>query len=183
MEPVYTQVARDLDVVQTSVAELKNGDDAAVTWWSAERLRTWSTRPWNQDGQQLPLVHHASVGIEVKFRDFAALSAWVGEHVTNTGGFHVTNIRWALTVKRRDELIRQVRERAVHDALERAQLYADALGLGKISPVPSRSLTLECWSPTCVPTEAMGRPTRWRGPDWDRPVTDPVSNLCRRTLR
>jgi uncharacterized protein YggE len=135
MEPVYTRVARDLDVVQTSVKELKNGDAAAVTWWSAERLRTWSTRPWNQDGKQLPLVHHASVGIEVKFRDFAALSAWVGEHVTNTDGFHVTNIKWALTVKRRDELIRQVRKRAVHDAIERAQLYADALELGKISPV------------------------------------------------
>jgi hypothetical protein len=135
MEPVYTQVARDLDVVQTSVAELKNGNDAAVTWWSAERLRTWSTRPWNQDGEQLPLVHHASVGIEVKFRDFAALSAWVGEHVTDTEGFQVTNIKWALTAKRRGELIQQVRERAVYDALERAQLYADALGLGKISPV------------------------------------------------
>jgi hypothetical protein len=135
MEPVYTRVARDLDVVQTSVAELKNGDDAAVTWWSAERLRTWSTRPWNQDGKQLPPVHHASVGIVVKFRDFAALSVWVGEHVTNIGGFHVGNIVWALTMKRRDELIRQVREGAVHDAVERAQLYADALGLGKISPV------------------------------------------------
>jgi hypothetical protein len=135
MEPVYTRVARDLEVVQTSVAELKHGDDAAVTWWSAERLRTWSIRPWNQDGKQLPLVHHARVGIEVKFRDFAALSDWVGEHVTNTGGFHVTNIEWALTVKRGDELIRQVREGAVHDAMERAQLYADALGLGKISPV------------------------------------------------
>jgi hypothetical protein len=135
MEPVYTRVARDLDVVQKSVAELEKGDDAAVTWWSAERLRTWSTRPWNQDGEQLPLMHHASVGIEVKFRDFAALSAWVGEHVTSTEGFHVTNIRWALTAKRRDELIRQVRERAVHDAIERAQLYADALGLGKISPI------------------------------------------------
>jgi hypothetical protein len=135
MEPVYTRVARDLEDVQTSVAELKHADDAAVTWWSAERLRTWSTRPWNQDGKQLPLVHHARVGIEVKFRDFAALSDWVGEHVTNTGGFHVTNIEWALTVKRGDELIRQVHEGAVHDAMERAQLYADARGLGKISPV------------------------------------------------
>lgn len=135
MEPVFTRVASDLDVVQASVAELKNGDDAAVTWWSAERLRTWSSRPWNQDGKQLPPVHHASVNIQVKFRDFAALSAWVGEHVTNIGGFHVGNIVWALTVKRRDELIRQVRESAVHDAVERAQLYADALGLGTISPV------------------------------------------------
>ncbi len=135
MGPVYTRVTRDLDVVQTSVTELMDGDDSAVTWWSAERLRTWSTRPWNQDGEQLPLVHHARVAIEAKFRDFAALSAWVGEHVTTTEGFHVTHIEWALTVKRRDELTRQVRDRAVKDAVDRAQSYADALGLGKISPV------------------------------------------------
>ncbi|MGV0718304.1 SIMPL domain-containing protein [Mycolicibacterium sp. XJ662] len=135
MEPVYTRVAGDLDVVQVSVAELKEGDDAAVTWWSAERLRTWSTRPWNQDGEQLPLVHHASVNIQVRFRDFDALSSWVGEHVTNTEGFRVTNIAWGLTRARRDELVRQVRERAVHDAVDRARLYADALGLGAISPV------------------------------------------------
>ncbi|MGE2688881.1 SIMPL domain-containing protein [Mycolicibacterium pulveris] len=135
MEPVYTRVARDLEVVQASVAELKEGDDAAVTWWSAERLRTWSTRPWNQDGEQLPLVHHASVNIQVRFRDFGALSSWVGEHVTSTEGFRVTNIVWALTRARRDELVRQVRERAVHDAVERARLYADTLGLGAITPV------------------------------------------------
>lgn len=135
MEPVYTQVSRDLDAVQTSVEELENGNNAAVTWWSAERLRTWSTRPWNQDGKQLPLVHHASVGIEVKFRDFAALSSWVGEHITNIEGFQVTNIGWALTAKRRDELVGQVRKQAVHDAIERAQQYADALGLGEVSPV------------------------------------------------
>jgi hypothetical protein len=135
MEPVYRRVACDLDVVQTSVAGLTDGDDAAVTWWSAERLRTWSTRPWNQDGDQLPLVHHASVAIKVKFRDFVALSGWVGEHATNTEGFHVTHIEWALTAERRAELIREVREQAVNDAVERAQLYADALSLGKISPV------------------------------------------------
>lgn len=102
---------------------------------SAEQLRTWSHRPWNEEGKQLPLVHHASVGIEVKLRDFAALSGWVDEHVTSIGGFRVTTIEWALTVIRRAELIQQVRTRAVRDAVERAQLYADALGLGKVSPV------------------------------------------------
>ena len=51
----------------------------------AEQLRTWSNRPWNSDGKQLPLVHHASVGIEVKFRDFGVLSRWVGEHVAIPG--------------------------------------------------------------------------------------------------
>jgi uncharacterized protein len=135
MEPVYDWVARDLEAVKLSVTPLKTGDDGAVTWWSAQQLRTWSNRPWNEEGKQLPLVHHASVGIEVKFRDVPALSRWVGQHVANTEGFRVSHIEWALTSKRRTELQRQVRTRAVEDAVIRAQQYADALGLGKIRPV------------------------------------------------
>ncbi len=135
MEPVYDRVARDLEAVRASVTPLKTGDHGPVTWWSAEQLRTWSNRPWNKDGKQLPLVHHASVGIEVKFRDFSALSRWVGQHVANTEGFRVSHVEWALTKKRRTELLRQVRTRAVEDAVIRAQQYADALGLGKIRPV------------------------------------------------
>jgi hypothetical protein len=135
MQPVYDRVARDLEAVKVSITPLKNGDDGAVTWWSAEQLRTWSNRPWNNDGRQLPLVHHASVGIDVKFRDFAALTRWVGQHIANTEGFRVSRIEWALTSKRRTELQRQVRTRAVEDAVIRAQQYADALGLSKIRPV------------------------------------------------
>jgi uncharacterized protein len=135
MEPVYDHVARDLEAVKASVARLKTGDHAPVTWWSAKQLRTWSARPWNQDGEQLPLVHHANVGIEVKFRDFTVLSRWIGEHVVNTERFRVSHVRWALTSKRRDEWFKQVRIRAVQDAATRAQLYADALSLGKVSVV------------------------------------------------
>jgi uncharacterized protein YggE len=135
MEPAYDWVARDLEAVKNSVAALQDGDDGPVTWWSAEQLRTWSNRPWNQDGEQLPLVHHASVGIKVKFRDFSALSRWVGEHIGNLDGFRVSHVEWALTSKRRDELFLNVRTQAVRDAAARAQQYADALGLGKVSPV------------------------------------------------
>jgi hypothetical protein len=135
MEPVYDMVARDLDAVKASIVPLKSGDHGAVTWWSAEQLRTWSNRPWNQDGKQLPLVHHASVGVEVKFRDFAALSRWVGGHVADTEGFRVSQVEWALTSKRREKLLKEARTRAVHDAVTRAQQYADALGLGGIRPV------------------------------------------------
>jgi len=135
MEPVYDRVARDFEAVKGSVAQLKSGDDGPVTWWSAEQLRTWSTRPWNKDGDQRPLVHHASVGIKVKFRDFTALSRWVRQHVVETDGFRVSNVEWALTSNRRDELFRQVRTEAVRDAVTRAQQYASALGLGKVNPV------------------------------------------------
>ena len=135
MEPVYDRVARDLESVKASVTPLKTGDHGPVTWWSAEQLRTWSNRPWNKDGIQLPPVHHASVGIEVKFRDFASLSRWVGNHVANTDGFRISHVAWALTSKRQKELQRQVRTRAVEDAVAKAQEYADALGLGLIRPI------------------------------------------------
>ncbi len=135
MEPVYDRVARDLDAVKASVTPLKTGDHGPVTWWSAQQLRTWSNRPWNKDGIQMPLVHHASVGIEVKFRDFASLSRWVGNHVANTDGFRVASIEWALTSKRHKDLQRQARIRAVEDAVVKAQEYAEALGLGTIRPI------------------------------------------------
>ena len=136
MEPVYDRVARDLEVVKVSVTPLKTGDrrprDMVVCRAIAHLVELG---PGIKEGKQLPLVHHASVGIEVKFRDFPALSRWVGQHVANTEGFRVSHVEWALTSKRRTELQRQARTRAVEDAVIRAQQYADALGLGEIRPV------------------------------------------------
>jgi uncharacterized protein YggE len=133
MQPVYDRVARDLAAVNASVEPLTAG--GAVTWWSAQQLRTWSNRPWHKDGKQLPLVHHASVDLEVKFGDFTALSGWVGERTAHTDGFRVSTILWALTEARKHQLTKQVRTRAVQDAVTRAQQYADALGLGQVRPV------------------------------------------------
>jgi uncharacterized protein len=133
MEPVYDRVARDLEALKASIVPLK--EHGSVTWWSADQLRTWSNRPWNDKGKQLPLVHHASVRVDVKFGDFAALSHWVGQHTADVEGFRLERVEWALTVTQRDKLLREVRTRAVHDAVTRAQQYADALGLGKIMPV------------------------------------------------
>lgn len=134
MQPVYDRVARDLEVVKASITPLHHQADGPVTWWSAEQLRTWSNRPWNQDGKQLPLVHHASVDVQVKFSDFAELSRWVGTHVVGTEGFRVSRVEWTLTGDRRQLLLKEVRTRAVHDAINRAQLYAAALGLASVRP-------------------------------------------------
>lgn len=135
MEPVYERVVRDLDAVKVSIEPLHNPGGGPVTWWSTQQLRTWSNRPWNQDGKQLPLVHHADAGVEVKFSDFPALSRWLGGHVSGTAGFRVSRIAWTLTEKRREALVRDVHTRAVRDAVDRAQRYADALGLGAVRPV------------------------------------------------
>jgi uncharacterized protein YggE len=134
-ESVYDRVARDLETVKASVTPLHDAERGPVTSWSAQQLRTWSSRPWNQDGEQLPLVHHAGVDVAVEFLDFHALSRWVGEHVAGTEGFAVSSVGWALTKKRHDELSREVRSAAVQDAVSRAQQYADALGLGQVEPV------------------------------------------------
>lgn len=135
MQPVYEQVAQTLETVKASITALHNPSAGPVTWWSAQHLRTWSRRPWNKDGVQLPLVHHAAVDLEVKFSDFSALSRWVGEHTVDTEGFRVSRIEWALTAKRRDELRKHARTEAVRDAVTRAQHYADALGIGPIRSV------------------------------------------------
>ncbi|WP_183093797.1 SIMPL domain-containing protein [Nocardioides stalactiti] len=135
MQPVYDRVVRDLEAVKASVSELHDPERGPVTWWATKHVATWSNRPWNQDGKQLPLVHHASVGIEVKFRDFSALTRWVGGHVEQTPGFTLDGVEWALTEVRRRELARDARTRAVRDAAARAQEYADALDLGPVRPV------------------------------------------------
>ncbi|WP_183099422.1 SIMPL domain-containing protein [Nocardioides pelophilus] len=135
MQPVYDRVVRDLEAVSASVVPLHDPDRGPVTWWSTKHVRTWANRPWNKDGKQLPLVHHASVGIEVKFRDFGALARWVGGHVEHTAGFSLDGVTWALTEKVKRQLARDVRARAVQDAAARAQEYADALELGPVRPV------------------------------------------------
>jgi uncharacterized protein len=134
MEPVYQQVARDLEILKASITPLKTAS-GPVTWWSADQLRTWSHRPWNEDGEQLPLVHHATIGVAVKFRDFGVMSRWVAEHTEDIEGFRVNNFNWALTSKHRDQLTKEVRTNAVRAAVDRAQQYADALGLGTVRPV------------------------------------------------
>lgn len=135
LKPVYTRVVNDLDGVKKSIQTLHDPEHGPVTWWATKHIRTWADRPWNQDGKQLPLVHHASIGIDVKFRDFTKLTDWVGRHVTTTQGFRLDGVTWALTENNRQDLERTVRTRAVQDAARRAQEYADALGLGTVRPV------------------------------------------------
>ncbi len=99
-------------------------------------MRTWSNRPWNKDGKQLPLVHHASVAIEVKFRDFPALSRWVSQHVANTEGFRFFRIRVGPHVETADGAAppgpHPGRRRCRHPC---AAVRRGKLGLGKIRPV------------------------------------------------
>lgn len=135
LPPVYDRVVADVRSVQASVEALHDPERGPVTWWATRAVRTWANRPWNNEGKQLPMVHHAAIGLEVKFRDFAALTTWVAHHVGATEGFSLDGVVWALTEQRRLDLERTVRTRAVQDAAHRAQEYADALSLGPVRPV------------------------------------------------
>ncbi|WP_141012544.1 SIMPL domain-containing protein [Nocardioides sambongensis] len=135
IQPVFERTVRALDLVRSTVQPLHDPGQGPVTWWNTQEIRTWANRPWNKDGKRLPLVHHASVGLEVKFRDFAVLSRWLSGHVEGTEGFTLGRVVWALTEARRVELEQDARTRAVRDARTRAQHYADALELGPLRPV------------------------------------------------
>lgn len=129
---VYRRVAGDLESVRDSLTPLTDSE-GAVASWSAGQLRTWSVRPGRKDGRRV--THHAQVRLNVEFRDFSAMSTWVGDRVADTDGFQVSDIAWDLTPAHRDEVLREVRAGAVQDAVTRAQHFADALGLGAVAPL------------------------------------------------
>lgn len=128
---LYNEVTGQVATVTALVRELHDPEHGPVTWWASDQLRTWASRPWNQDGKQLPLVHHARVDLQVKFAEFGALGTWLGR-VAEITGASVQQIEWELTEVHRDQLLHEVRAGAVKDAQGRAQAYADALGLGPV---------------------------------------------------
>lgn len=133
--------ARDTVVSATTsrqrqvVAEITAMHDPAagpVTWWTSDQLTTWSERPWNKDGKQLPLVHHSAVALRVKFSDFSRLGSWITD-LSTRDGVTVKGIDWALTESRRLALAADARKRAVQDAKAKASDFVTALGLTTFS--------------------------------------------------
>lgn len=133
-QQVFRGVADSSSAVSSGLVALHDPDEGPVTWWSGDQVRTWARRPWNQDGKQLPIVHHAQTCFEAKFKDFAALGRWVSAMV-EIGGVSVEGIDWALTEARPAGQLDAARTAAVRDAAAKAQSYADALDLGPVAVV------------------------------------------------
>jgi uncharacterized protein YggE len=104
-----------------------------VAEWSSQRVSVWADRPWNNEGVQLDLVHHASVELTATFTDFMVLSDWLND-IAATDGLQVGPVEWHLTPDTRSRVEREVATAAVAIAVERAQAYAAAIGLGTVSP-------------------------------------------------
>lgn len=127
-------VARTTAGTQALVAGIRDRhhpENGPVTWLATDRIQVWSHRPFNDKGEQVPLVHHAQTSTRAKFRDFDELAGWV-ERAAAYPGVRVDGIEWALTEQTRLGALTTVRTRAVEDARLKAQTYADALGLGDL---------------------------------------------------
>ncbi|MFT3799444.1 SIMPL domain-containing protein [Microbacterium sp.] len=109
--------------------------------WSSQRVSVWADRPWNNEGKQLGLVHHASVEFTATFTDFLVLSDWLGG-IAEQDGLQVGTVEWQLSPETRARIEREVAAAAVGVAVERATAYAAALGLTTVTPLQVADLGL-----------------------------------------
>lgn len=109
-------------------------ENGPVTWWSSDDIQVWGQRPWNQDGEQLPIVYRSTIDFDVKFSNFATLGDWVG-NVAVRDGVTVLGVEWALTEARQESVTLAARKRAVDNAVSKATVYATSLGLGNVRPL------------------------------------------------
>jgi uncharacterized protein YggE len=133
-EPVVEHTTERHQAVSEQLRALTDPSVGPVTWWASDQVRVWASRPWNQDGKQLPPVYHGAVDVEAKFSDFVRLSEWVGQ-VSLSEGVTVNGIEWTLTEARRQSLTQEARRRAVENAVAKATVYATSVGLSAVRAV------------------------------------------------
>ena len=133
-QPAFDATVSAADVVRSTIEALHNPAAGPITWWASDTVQVWNEKPWNNEGKQLPPVFHARIGFTAKFSDFAALARWI-EAVSTTDSVSVGSIGWALTEARTAGVTAEVRSRAVKDAVAKASVYAQSIGLGSVTAV------------------------------------------------
>ncbi len=129
-EPVFARALAAAETLRSQIEPMVDKDAGPVTWWSSDRVSVWSERPWNNEGKQLPLVYHASLDVTAKFKDFDALSRWV-EGAAVIEDVTIAYVTWDLTEATKTSANTEVRSRAVKDAVAKASVFAQAVGLGQ----------------------------------------------------
>lgn len=133
-EPVFQKAVASSTTLRESIEALFDKSAGPVTWWSSDSVRVWSERPWNHEGKQLAPVYHAAVDLTAKFKDFDALARWV-ESAAEVEGAAIASISWDLTDATRTSATVEVRSRAVKDAVAKASVFAQSIGLGKVTAI------------------------------------------------
>ena len=131
-DKAFAETSKVADAITTALKGLHDPASGPVVAWSSDRISVWSDRPWNNEGAQLPLVFHTTIGLRATFSDFDALARWV-ETVATTSGVAVGSIDWELLDATRDALLTEVRTKAVRDAAAKALVYAQAAGLTAVT--------------------------------------------------
>lgn len=117
-----------------SARALHSATAGPITEWSAGQLQAWSSRPWNADGAQLPLVFHSRSTVTATFSDLEAVGAWT-DAVSENDGVTLAGIDWSITDLTQQELEARCQRDAVANAVAKASVYASALGLGDVRPI------------------------------------------------
>lgn len=129
---VVETAMRLAEPVRASIADRQGS--GSVTEWTSKRLAVRAERPWNSEGKQLALVYHAAIDFTATFAEASDLSVWVSE-ISVWDGVDIGGVHWHLTPQTRAETEREVASSAVGVAVQRAEAYATALGLQKVTPV------------------------------------------------
>ena len=133
-DAIFTRAVTAADAVRSLIEAVYDKQAGPITRWSSDSVRVWSERPWNNEGKQLSPVFHSAVDFSVKFRDFTALSGWV-EALAEVPDVTVGSISWELTEATRIGATTEVRSRAVKDAISKATVFAQSIGLGKVTAI------------------------------------------------
>jgi uncharacterized protein len=113
-------------------------------------VRVSPYKEYKKNSDVTVIRYRADASVEVKFRDFAALSAWVTD-IGEQDGITIVGITWALTESLRTDLERRARIDAVRDAEKKASDYARAFGAGAPTLVAPTLVAL--WEPGLRPSE------------------------------
>ena len=131
-DDVFARVTAAAEIVRTSIIALYDADRGPITRWSADAVQVWSHRPWSATGEQLDLVHTAALDLTARFSSFDELAPWI-ESVVATDHVSVAGVEWSLSESRRATAATEARSRAVKDAVAKATVYAQSIGLGSVS--------------------------------------------------
>jgi uncharacterized protein len=131
-DEVFARVTLSAEAVRSTIESLHDSDGGPITRWSSDTVSVWSERPWSNTGEQLELVHHATVTLTARFTEFTELSPWI-ESVVAIEGASISGIEWTLSEARHATAATEARSRAVKDAVAKATVYAQSIGLGSVT--------------------------------------------------
>jgi uncharacterized protein YggE len=132
--PAFSATVASSNEVHNSINRLVDVDAAAIVRWSSDSVQVWSERPWTSDGTLAAEVFHARATVSVTFGTIASLAPWI-EEVVALSGVNIDALEWALTPARLTATTTEVRSRAVQDAVTKATVYAQALGLATVRAI------------------------------------------------